>query len=653
MNNMELRSSRSRSKTPFLTQNFISDEVVEAGNHVEKTVTRSTRRTTIYKTSEGATSSTEQSIYSKPIKKTATRSERSLRSGLFKTSDYSSEDGENEVSSTKTISQNEKNQLIEDARSAAINGDMPALELYKKSGRYWEQKYSRWSIIKNTTVAILTSVITILTSIVEVFYYTYRVQTNLLSKVHNLAGRVMLFDTWLLWKTRPGNKATKLALLCLIPLLLFGGWWLLSGLGSVLYATFSNSMPLTTGNLVAEIHPSSSDLRSNSDSGEKKIQENGENYIDLSDEQVELIARTIKSSFHSDTNRQINTDELVRRIVENHNFHTFVDEEVLGKQRASIDALTKEIKNMKRDTEKLSVEMKRCCKKSVINTESYVSRVVTDLINNPDFLRNQKGLNDWLESLFVAKEALEQRLANVTLNVDSKTAELVRENGKILMDRVAASLSDVNKLNVDYSSGSIDEDQIKRIVRDVLAVYDADKTGLVDYAMETMGGQIVTTRCTETYHHGKAVVSVLGIPLWYPVNSPRNVITPGINPGDCWAFQNFPGFVVIKLSGMVELEAFSLEHISKLLVPDGRIDSAPRDFEVYGLTGENEKEPVKLGSYTYNYDGDPLQFFAVEGERRVFGMIELRVTSNHGNPNYTCLYRFRVHGKPYRDEQVR
>lgn len=58
----------------------------------------------------------------------------------YKTSDYSSEEGDNEVSSTRIISQNEKNQIIEDARAAANGGggEISALDLYKKSGRYWE-----------------------------------------------------------------------------------------------------------------------------------------------------------------------------------------------------------------------------------------------------------------------------------------------------------------------------------------------------------------------------------------------------------------------------------------------------------------------------------------------------------------------------------
>jgi hypothetical protein len=31
---------------------------------------------------------------------------------------------------------------------------------------------------------------------------------------------------------------------------------------------------------------------------------------------------------------------------------------------------------------------------------------------------------------------------------------------------------------------------------------------------------------------------------------------------------------------------------------------------------------------------------------RAFQIVELRVLSNWGHPEYTCLYRFRVHGEP-------
>ena len=88
-----------------------------------------------------------------------------------------------------------------------------------------------------------------------------------------------------------------------------------------------------------------------------------------------------------------------------------------------------------------------------------------------------------------------------------------------------------------------------------------------------------------------------------------------------------------------------MEHISKSMSPSGKIDSAPRDFVVYGLNSEKDPNPVKLGSYSYSQDLDPLQYFEVKFPSKVvFPYIELDIISNHGNVNYTCLYRFRVHG---------
>ena len=51
--------------------------------------------------------------------------------------------------------------------------------------------------------------------------------------------------------------------------------------------------------------------------------------------------------------------------------------------------------------------------------------------------------------------------------------------------------------------------------------------------------------------------------------------------------------------------------------------------------------------YVYDAGGDPLQTFDVENKENTeeFEMVELDILSNHGNMEYTCLYRFRVHGK--------
>lgn len=416
----------------------------------------------------------------------------------------------------------------------------------------------------------------------------------------------------------------------------------------------------------------------------------------LSSEQLEEISRSLKNSI--DINEQFNTEDIVQKIVHSPSFQTIfnnynsmsmnkenadIDLDILNNQQGIINNLRDEIQKMKQDmldmennrqedlrklladlkaenvqnSDRVTYQLNRCCRKPIINIESYVNRILGNLLNDAAFLKNQKGLNDYLHTMFIAKQDLELHLTNVTRNLNSKFVSLIEENSQNMMDAVTKKItlemnenvhnlkSDIHISKRDVSLGSVSEDRIKEIVKDTLAVYDADRTGLVDYAMETMGGQILTTRCTENYHYGKAVVSVLGIPLWYPVNSPRTIITPSINPGECWAFQNFPGFVVIRLSNRVQVEAFSIEHISKLLVPEGKIDSAPKDFEVYGLTSENDKEPVLLGTYVYDYNGGPLQFFPVQKEGQVFDIVEIRIISNHGNPNYTCLYRFRVHGR--------
>lgn len=68
----------------------------------------------------------------------------------------------------------------------------------------------------------------------------------------------------------------------------------------------------------------------------------------------------------------------------------------------------------------------------------------------------------------------------------------------------------------------------------------------------------------------------------------------------------------------------------------------------------DDTEGVLLGSYNYTTEGESLQQFKVEeavGDR-AFDTVELKILTNHGNIHYTCLYRFRVHGKPVHDDGV-
>ncbi len=87
----------------------------------------------------------------------------------------------------------------------------------------------------------------------------------------------------------------------------------------------------------------------------------------------------------------------------------------------------------------------------------------------------------------------------------------------------------MNKLkSFALEHNTFSKEAVVSIVHDALTVYDADKTGLFDFALESAGGTIATTRCTETYDVTQAVYHVMGIPVWWQRQSPRTILQPRI-----------------------------------------------------------------------------------------------------------------------------
>ncbi|XP_060951300.1 uncharacterized protein LOC133028122 [Limanda limanda] len=194
---------------------------------------------------------------------------------------------------------------------------------------------------------------------------------------------------------------------------------------------------------------------------------------------------------------------------------------------------------------------------------------------------------------------------------------------------------------------TVTPEEVHVIVKNALRRFSQDQTGLADYALESGGGSVVSTRCSETFETKAALLSLFGLPLWYFSQSPRVVIQPDVHPGNCWAFRGSTGFLVIRLSMRILPSAFSLEHIPKALAPSGALHSAPRDFSVYGLDDEQQDRGKLLGAYTYDQDGEALQTYAATEENdQMFQILEVKVWSNWGHEEFTCVYRFRVHGSP-------
>ncbi|XP_008849666.1 SUN domain-containing protein 1 isoform X4 [Nannospalax galili] len=257
----------------------------------------------------------------------------------------------------------------------------------------------------------------------------------------------------------------------------------------------------------------------------------------------------------------------------------------------------------------------------------------------------QGGSLEWLlqklSSWFVSKAELQVLLRDLELRVLQNITHHIAVTG--LPPTSEAIMSAVNEAGIS----GITEAQARLIVDNALKLYSQDKTGMVDFALESGGGSILSTRCSETYETKTALLSLFGIPLWYFSQSPRVVIQPDIYPGNCWAFKGSQGYLVVRLSMRIYPTTFTMEHIPKTLSPTGNISSAPRDFAVYGLDTEYQEEGQPLGQFTYDQEGDSLQmFYTLERPDRAFQIVELRILSNWGHPEYTCLYRFRVHGEP-------
>ncbi|XP_062406741.1 SUN domain-containing protein 2-like [Sardina pilchardus] len=208
--------------------------------------------------------------------------------------------------------------------------------------------------------------------------------------------------------------------------------------------------------------------------------------------------------------------------------------------------------------------------------------------------------------------------------------------GVVLWPELQVVLENVEKRLVQSLATSQD---VRKTVQEALSQYKADGTGMADYALIFSGGKVIKSHYIKPYCPKSLQLQTEG---------PSAVIQPEVYPGMCWAFRGSYGSVTIALSQSVKVTHVTMEHLPKSLSPTGRIDSAPQDFAIYGIDhADQHQEGVFLGKFAYNKDGDPIQTFALKVPVQDFyPVVELRILTNWGNPAYTCVYRFRVHGQP-------
>lgn len=189
---------------------------------------------------------------------------------------------------------------------------------------------------------------------------------------------------------------------------------------------------------------------------------------------------------------------------------------------------------------------------------------------------------------------------------------------------------------------SISIETVQGLIKDALEVYSADKISLPDYALQSAGASIEPSLTSPTYSQ-KANE---GWDSWFGrkrYGSPPSVILqPDNTVGNCWAFQGSKGNVSIELAKPVIPTAISLEHVAISVAHNP--SSAPKEFTVWGLEFlDKSVGATQLGEFEYQEGSSQIQTFPVTASRP-FSHVLLQVVSNHGNKEYTCIYRFRVHG---------
>ncbi|OCT85483.1 SUN domain-containing protein 2 isoform X2 [Xenopus laevis] len=353
--------------------------------------------------------------------------------------------------------------------------------------------------------------------------------------------------------------------------------------------------------------------------------------------------------------QQGNIQEVVQKM---HNMFKDVEADILQLKTDMKSSATDDLnKNLMEVEGKLSGDLLEIEEqlKAVKKTQGDLSQKVEA------FPKQIQGVKDGVELLFpkwfqTQMEAEDKRtgpLSDLFLHRDELQRHLVELERKILAgiatERNAWAAHAHTSVDRELQAGGlsgITREEVHDIVNRAIQRYSEDRIGLVDYALESSGASVINTRCSETFETKTALLSLFGVPLWYQSQSPRVILQPDLNPGNCWAFRGSQGYAVIRLSSRIRPTAVTIDHIPRSLSPKATISSAPKDFSVYALEEESQKEGLLLGNFTYNQYGEPIQTFSIQrGDISTYQLVELRIQSNWGHPEYTCIYRFRVHGE--------
>ncbi|XP_023351261.1 SUN domain-containing protein 5 isoform X1 [Sarcophilus harrisii] len=201
-----------------------------------------------------------------------------------------------------------------------------------------------------------------------------------------------------------------------------------------------------------------------------------------------------------------------------------------------------------------------------------------------------------------------------------------------LMKQISAKIQEVKVMS--------NEDLV---AQNIMKKIQGDYIEKPDFALKSIGGTIDFEHTSATYSCDKARSYWSWLRLWNYAHPPDVILEPNVTPGNCWAFRGDRGQVVIRLARKIFLTNITIQHIPKTISLSGNLDTAPKDFVVYGISDQSREETF-LGAFMFQPE-NAIQMFPLQNTlSRPFNCIKLKILTNWGNPHFTCIYRVRAHG---------
>ena len=244
-------------------------------------------------------------------------------------------------------------------------------------------------------------------------------------------------------------------------------------------------------------------------------------------------------------------------------------------------------------------------------------------------------------------------------------------------------------LTIKASDGQDVTELIGHLVDTAVSRHSKDTIAKADFALSSSGASIIPSLTSDTleivpqglWQQTIATITGNGYAIGRP---PITALHYETHNGHCWPFVGDQGQLGVLLALPVRIEEITIDHVARDVSWDMR--SAPRDMEVWGFVEGAENlakvaawevsrnlaglevptQPrslpssakyLRLAQFEYNIDApNAVQTFPVDEDIRAlgldFGIVTLRMLSNWGR-EFTCLYRFRVHGQKLEETEDR